>query len=141
MNTQNKVAANLYQSIKAEKEKKYTQLLNDCKVFWAFSNEQFAENKTELNEGEKYVSMGAGGYMPKSFVQSYLDGSKAIDKWYKAAVKDSKTKEAQILYALRNHECFYTGDWTDAFYTLGDAASNEEVKEVYLKHRELENQY
>jgi len=39
--------------IKAEKETKVSELIKKCLMFFAFSNEQFAENKTPLQEGEE----------------------------------------------------------------------------------------
>ena len=45
--------------IKKEYEEKRTEFFKDCGLFWAFSNKQFFENKTPLQEGEKYVSIGA----------------------------------------------------------------------------------
>ena len=78
------------QEIKKEKQKKFDELLKNCRCFFAFSNEQFEKNKTPLTEGEKYVSIGAGGFMPKSEVDNYLNGAKEIKKWYTAARKESK---------------------------------------------------
>lgn len=114
--------------LKKEKQTKFDNLLTDCKVFFAFSNEQFEKNKTELKEGEKYVSIGGGGYMPKSYVQTYLDGSKEIEKWYKKTIKEGKQQDAEILYELNNHECFYTGSIEDVLYL---PYSREKIMKVY----------
>ena len=38
-------------------------LMESCRVFWAFSNEQFSEGKKKIGllEGEKLVDLGMGG--------------------------------------------------------------------------------
>lgn len=117
--------------LKAEKQLKVDALLTECLIFFAFSNEQFNESKTTLQEGEKYVSLGAGGYMPKGKVQTYLDGIKEINNWFKLATKDNKTRRANILYELNNHEAFYTMDIADTLAALGSDYTAKEVQAVY----------
>ena len=78
--------------IKAEKEKRWDDLITESSIFFAFSDKQFHENKTPLQEGEKYVSIGAGGYIPKSKLKQFEDGIKTINKWYKAAIKENKQR-------------------------------------------------
>lgn len=122
--------------IKTEREAKQTQLFNECGLFWAFSNEQFDKNKTPLKEGEKYVSIGAGGYLPKGKVDTFLNGMETINKWYKAEVKANKgARRANIAYELSNHEAYYTGDISDTLRTLGKEYTRKEVLKVYLEER------
>lgn len=78
--------------LKKEKEQNVNQL-NNCKVFFAFSNDQFKENKTELNDGEKYVSIGMGGYCPESYKYIFNNGLNNINELFKI----------QVLYELFNH--------------------------------------
>ena len=108
-------------------------LFKTCSVFFAFSNQQFQENKTPLQEGEKYVSIGAGGYCPKSKAKQLADGFEAIDKAYKDAIKGNKQREANILYELQNHEAFYTNSIEDTLEALGEDYTKEEVQNVYRK--------
>jgi hypothetical protein len=122
--------------IKNEKQRKVDQLLTDCKVFFAFSNEQFEKNKTPLNDGEKYVSIGAGGYMPKGMIQAFKEGSNLIDREYKAAIKEHKQRKENILYELRNREAFYTGDIEETVEVLGSDYSHNEVMEVFMANRD-----
>ena len=117
--------------IKILKQKKVDQLLNDCTVFFAFSNEQFEKNKTPLAEGEKYVSIGAGGYMPKSKINLFADGMKEIEKWYKEQGKDAKKRRDHIAYELSNHEAWYTGEIEDTMDALGEGYTRKEVWKVY----------
>lgn len=125
----------LYIDIRKEKEDDTNKLFTNCGVFWAFSREQFQENKTPLKEGEKYVDIGAGGYIPKCNVDMLTQGMKAIDKAFKQKTKDIKIREQHVLYELNNHECFYTGRIEDAQEVLGDSYTMDEVKEVYKKYK------
>lgn len=117
--------------IKKEQENKMTGIIKDCGVFFAFSNQQFDENKTPLIEGDKYVSMGAGGYLPKSQVENYLSSMKGLDKWYKAEIKANKARKAHILYELNNHEAYYTGSIETTLECLGTDYTEAEVLAVY----------
>lgn len=120
------------QQIKKEKQEKYNRLLTECGVFFAFSDEQFQKNKTPLQEGEKYASIGAGGYMPKSKADALKNGMKLIEREHKEAIKSSKQRKENILYELHNHEAFYTGDIEDTLSALDSSYSAAEVMEVYM---------
>jgi hypothetical protein len=100
------------QDLKKKREEANTLLFNECGLFWAFSNEQFNQNKTPLKEGEKYVAIGAGGYVPKSNLDKFLNGLEANNKEYKKGVKANNLRLKEIAYEFGNHECFYTGDWS-----------------------------
>lgn len=114
------------------KQKMVDDLLTDSAVFFAFSNEQFTTNKTPLKEGEKYVAIGHGGYIPKNNLDTFLDGMENINKWYKNQVKKNKEERRNlIIYQLGNYECFYTGDISDALEALGDTFTRKEVIKVY----------
>jgi hypothetical protein len=126
------------QEIKKHKQDSMDVLFKTCGVFFAFSNQQFQENKTPLQEGEKYVSIGAGGYCPKSKAKTLLDGFEAINETYKAAIKANKQRNAEILYELQNHEAFYTGSIEETMDALGEDYTREEVQAVYRKHRDKE---
>lgn len=128
-----------YTTIKNEAQEKYSALNDECGLFWAFSNEQFAEGKKKnpVKEGERYTSIGSGGYLPSKNVDKWLKGMKAIEAWQKAEIKKAKTEEV-ILYELNNHEAFYTGTIEDAMPVLADLGYTEEqVKAVYHKNREF----
>lgn len=121
--------------IKEEQQRKVDTLIKDCKVFFAFSNEQFQANKTPLEEGEKYVSIGAGGYMPKGQVEKFKNGMDNIDIWYKQSIKANKARKQNIAYELANHEAYYTCSIDDTLEALGSDYTREEVQEVYNKER------
>lgn len=120
------------QEIKEEKEQSISALLTSCLVFFAFSEEQFKKNKTHLEEGEKYVSMGHGGFLPKSKVSAYLQGMKDINKGFKDGIKKSKElRYEHIAYELNNHEAYYTGEIDDTIDALGAGYTKIEVWKVY----------
>ncbi len=122
--------------IKAEREKRISAILTKNGVFFAFSNEQFEKNKTPLEEGDKYVNIGMGGYLPKSKADSYLKDMADDDQWFKDQVKANDQRMAHIAYELANHECYYTGDIDSAVSALGDDYTFDEVHEVYIQERQ-----
>jgi len=128
-----------YQEIKDKKQTDYNELFNSLGVFWAFSNKQFDEGfekvKTTMAEGEKLVSIGGGGYIPKHNVEALITGTKAIDETFKQQIKDAKARETHILYELNNHEAYYTGTIDATLDALGDDYTAEEVQAVYNKFR------
>ncbi len=126
--------------LKKEETDKVSALIKECSMFFAFSNEQFHANKTPLQPDEKYVDMGSGCFLPKGKAQTYRDGIKAINKWYKDAVKDNNLRRENIEYALNNHEATYTGEIEDALIELGDDYSPQEVQEVLRQMMKLEHE-
>jgi hypothetical protein len=126
-------------TIKKDREDQISALINSTGMFFAFSTEQFNENKTPLKEGEKYVSIGMGAYIPKGNVDSYISGIEAIGKAYRAAVKNNKLRYKEIAYELNNHEAYYTGDITDTLEALGSDYTHDEVMIVFYKEREKQD--
>lgn len=122
--------------IKKEREVRQSAMFERCRLFFAFSTEQFNENKTPLKEGEKYVHIGAGGYMPNSEVKNFLDGTKEIKKWYKDTVKANKLRRENIIYELGNHEAWYTGEIEPTLSALGEDYTEAEVKQIYNEEYE-----
>ena len=59
----------------SKNQKAVDKLLAECHVIWAFSKEQFLEQKVE--EHVPYVSFGGGGYVPKMYKDTFL---KQFDK-------------------------------------------------------------
>lgn len=127
-----------YSELRKLREEKLSELFKTCGVFFAFSNSQFEENKTELAEGDKYVRLGAGGFIPKSKADLYLSTSKENHNWFREQIKIHNLKDAEILYELQNHECFYTGEIDQAIEALG-VYSYDEVRKVYLSNLNLQD--
>lgn len=118
--------------IKKERENRQSENFKKNGVFFAFSDKQFEENKTALKEGDKYVSLGAGGYIPKSNVENFLHETEMITKWFNSEVNKTKqTRIKHIEYELYNHEAFYTHDITSTLYALGNDYTEKEVIKVF----------
>lgn len=83
--------------VKKVKEEMMSELFKKCGVFFAFSDKQFEENKTPLNEGEKYISLPGGGYMPGRYKEMFLSGIDEIKK-----VK--AIKQAPAVYDIADFE-------------------------------------
>ena len=130
-----------YGEIKKQRDDDTNKLFNDLGVFWAFSNEQFKEGlaKCNLQDGDKIVDIGSGGYIKKSNFEKLIAGMKAIKKTFTKATKDAKIRTQHILYELNNHECFYSGSIDDAMDVLGEDYTREEVTEVYKNYKTKKN--
>jgi len=126
-------------TLRQEREDKTTQLLKDCSVFFAFSKEQFEENKTEKKEGEKYTAYGYGAYSPSSQVDNYMNGLTKIMEEYDQEIQENGLRRAYILYELNNHEAFYTGELEPTHEALIGKYTIEEVAEVYRETRAKKN--
>ena len=107
--------------------------MDTCKVFWAFSNEQFTEGKSRVGllEGEKLIDIGAGGFMPAKYKDTYIKGMKDIALAFKEAMKDEKARIAHIKYELNNHEAYYTRNIDSTLDALGEDFTREEVLKVF----------
>lgn len=113
-----------------EKQQRVSKLITDKKVFFAFSKDQFAKNKTKLAEGDTYVSIGHGGYMPNSLYKEFITELDSIDEdFYKRL---EPYKEAHVLYELQDHESFYCGNIDDVVDILN--YPKEYISEIYLKY-------
>ncbi len=119
------------------RQDKVNKLMPSLGVFWAFSDKQFQENKTPLKDGEKYVSIGMGGYIPKGNADALIKGMKEIAKEFKQAMKDEKARKAHIAYELNNHEAYYSRDISSTLDALGEDFTREEVLSVYDGRRKL----
>ena len=125
------------QEIKQQQEQANSLLFKECGLFFAFSNSQFEENKTPLEEGEKYVPIFGGGYVPKNSLNKLLKGLEANKQAYSAAVKANNLRLKEIAYEFANHECFYTGDWSvvaDMFPEVDKAVILKLYKKELKKH-------
>lgn len=124
-----------YKELRNEVQERYNTLFEACGVFWAFSVEQF---KAQAPTGVKLVSIGMGGYMPKSEYGKLTEGLADIKKYEQSMQKKIVPADA-ILYELRNYECFYTGDIDDAVKALSPLGyTYDQVQEVYRQHYDAE---
>lgn len=126
--------------IKAEKQNTLDKLLKDCRVFFAFSNKQFLESKTELQENEKYIKFFNGSFVPSFSYDAFASGLKKMEEDFETKINTSpELRRQNILYNLSNHECFYTGEIEDALDALGENYTEEEVLKVFYSERNNQN--
>lgn len=118
-------------AIKEEQQKKVDDLLKEKNVFFAFSQSQFEEGKTPLAEGENYVKIGGGGYMPKNGAKAFYEEMQNIEIWFNDRMKDPELRRENIRYELENHEAYYTGEIEATAEALGDDYTNEEIWKVF----------
>jgi hypothetical protein len=119
-------------------EDRITEVLNKHKAFFAFSNSQFEEGKTEGIK--KYVSMGAGLICPKENVEQLINDMH--DASQSNIENDIKTngKKKIIHRELANHEASYTHSIEQTVDALeGYGITEEEVQAEFAEY--LRNHY
>jgi hypothetical protein len=110
-------------------------------IFFAFSNEQMKEGieKHGVNENNKIVNIGAGGFVLKSRLQEFKDLIARHEAERKELKKNEKELIEAIAYELANHEYCITWDVTDALDALGltrETVSPDILKKAIKKHNE-----
>jgi hypothetical protein len=87
-----------------------TKALNAAGAFFAFSTEQFNDQKID---GVRYVNLGAGMVAPKEDAGRLVEALGRIHSAGIAADIKENGLTAIITRELHNHECFYTNDISD----------------------------
>jgi hypothetical protein len=72
--------------------------------------------------------------MPSSNRQKFRDAFDAMNKWYNAAVDEANLQDAEILYELHNHECYYTGDPGDVIEMFEGRYEKERILKVFYSN-------
>lgn len=108
------------------------EALEKHKAFFAFSNDQFNEQKVD---GVKYISLGSGLIAPKeTYKQLIKDINNAGDDNIKADL-DANTKKEIIHRELANHEAQITGDIDDTVRALGGyGITREEIQKEFSSY-------
>ncbi len=129
----------IFSKIKEEYDKTYNEELNKTGIFWAFSNDQFNENKTHKDAPDnEYHSIGYGGYIHKSNIDKYKHFIKDVAPKLKADFVSKINIDDLIKYELINHECYYTGDYSEvedivsSYYDMSKDEIHNKVKNVYM---------
>ena len=120
-------------------ENKQTELFNKTNAFFAFSMEQFNEQK---KEGITYVNLKHGMICDKRYVKALIDGLDAIYKDSIAQDLADHGKERVISRELSNHECYYTWDIEPCVSKLQDyPITRQEIAKVFAKNIEKNQDY
>ena len=125
--------------LEAKKEELQNAIFKECKVFFAFGEDQLRENKAKAGilDGENIAPWMGGGFCLADKRKALCEGLDKLIDAYSAARVRLNGLDSVILYELRNHECFYTGDYRDAYDALEHykEVTLEEVERVYYENR------
>lgn len=104
-------------------------------IFFAFSNEQFAEGMAKVgladNETDKIYKLIAGGFILKTRSKAFREMLDRHDAEMKAFRKDQKNLFDALVYELKNHEYCITYDVSDALNALG--LTKDDIDTAMLK--------
>ena len=123
-----------YSTLKSQNQTRYDNIMKECRIFWAFNQEQLKEGikKSKISKDNKMVSIGAGGYMPSKNLDKFFSATKEADLIHKKALKDFKQERASAIdYELNNYECYYTTDLTPVFELFKGVYTQRQIKAVY----------
>ena len=109
---------------------KQSQLFKETNAFFAFSQQQFNEG---IIKGNKYTSLGGGLFCPSQHVKKLTEG---LEKIYRDSIKEDIKENGLdkiIIRELYNHECFYTGCYTEVVEKLTDypGITKEMIKALF----------
>lgn len=114
---------NKYQQLKEAQQKR----VNDLPLMFAFNHDQFREGMAKLgltvDDTDKIVSIGGGGYIRKADVPLFNATFGGLETEMKAAIEADKDGTGFIydmfLYELQNHEYCITYDLEPTLDALG----------------------
>lgn len=111
------------------------ELSNFEGIFYAFSKSQFSEGIEKvgltMDEIQKVASLGAGGYILKERVDTFIEMRERHELERKENRKNHKELLEGLMYELGNHEYCVTYDHTEALEALG--VKEEDLPEGLLK--------
>jgi len=131
---------NTYQEIKKKNADNIQAIMDEQKVFWAFSNEQLEKGKQSIGitENNQLTSIGMGGFLPKINADELFKSLELENKRYRAELREAReAKEQAIRYELSNHECYYTGNLEPVIELFDGLYTAKEIKEIYTKYKKL----
>ncbi|MGF1884098.1 DUF7659 family protein [Vibrio splendidus] len=118
---------------------KQTQAFNEAGAFFAFSNQQFDDEK---KEDVKYASLGMGLICPVDNAKKLMTRLDSIVQEGIAEDIKENGKTAIIRRELFNHECFYTNEICDCVEKLEDyGITYDEIYTVFNHIRKTEDVY
>lgn len=122
-----------YQEKKAKHQTTINKIMEENKVFWAFSQEQLAEGIKKIGvEKKDLVDIGHGGFMPRANFDKMLGEINAENAELKRLLKaDKDDRDKAILYELNNHEAFYTGRIDEVVEIFKGVYTIKQIKKVF----------
>lgn len=101
-------------------------LLTKYNAFYAFNTEQFS---TQVDAKIKYKDLGAGLYCPVTNVNLLVTDMNALMESKVKFELENNTPEQIMTSLFDNHECYYTGDYSDVYEELKDYGFSDELIE------------
>lgn len=117
--------------VKQQVNDRFSSILAEVGGFFAFSNSQFKE---QAKANIKYCRLSSGLILPKTNVDLFKKRLKEMELFSKCLYA-KVDRSILIEYELTNHECYYTGDISDAFDVLKECLENLTVDEVYKVYK------
>jgi len=132
-----------YQELKTKYSNNINLIMEEQKVFWAFSQKQLEEGKEKIGvkDNSQLISIGMGGFCPRANANELSRLMKIEDARYQKELKEAKeAKEQAILYELNNHECFYRGNGLeDVISIFSGVYTSNDVMAVFKKYSKRNN--
>lgn len=93
-----------YQEIKKKNADALNAIMEQQKVFWAFSQKQLDEGKAKIGitENSQLASIGMGGFVPKANADELFKLIETENARYKKELKDAKEIREVYLKAKKN---------------------------------------
>ncbi len=105
---------------------------------FAFNERQFHEGLEKLGATkDEIVPIPGGGFIKATDQEAFAELFVNTELEMAEAMKDDEFMIDAIRYELNNHEFCYTGDPSDAMRALGLDLSDDRVREMFKKAREL----
>jgi hypothetical protein len=113
-------------------EEAQTKVMREYGAFWAFSDEQFKEQKAEDLKAEEYTHLFAGLMCPKDNAKSLLDGlDEVVQKGIQQDIEENG-KDNIIKRELANHEAYYSRSIESTEEALkGYNFTREDILKIY----------
>lgn len=127
-----------YQTFKENNYKPLNKFISK-NVFFAFSDKQFEEGlkkmgltHDDLNKLSKYYG---GGFILKSSIKEHDKIAKQCHKAERKYLSKFKNLVSALEYEMHNHECGYTGRYSEGLnalgYSLEDLQKNKKLLRAY----------
>lgn len=118
-------------------EKAQTELFNETKTIFAFSDKQFKEKYTK---GTRYMDLGGGMLVPNDKAEKVITELRKIHKEAMAQDIQENGIKGVIERELSNHEVYYTNDLepvTDALKDYPEITQKDIIKVYQRKWNEI----